>query len=101
MSDIILDQRQSFLADKFSKLAKKIKPSSVLDDFTKLFLNHIKYSGIYLHGSVGRGKTMLMQKFYDQLSVPKEIVHYQQFMQEIHKKMHVLQGGSAHKLFKI
>jgi len=100
MSDIILDQRQSILADKFSKLAKEIKPSSLLGGFTKLFSKNIKYSGIYLHGSVGRGKTMLMQQFYDQLNVPKEIIHYQQFMQGVHKKMHGLQGGSAQKIIQ-
>ena len=100
MSDIILDQRQLFLADKFSKLAKAIKPSSFLGGFTKLFSKDIEYSGIYLHGSVGRGKTMLMQQFYNQLNVPKEIVHYQQFMQEIHKKMHNLQSRSEHKIIQ-
>jgi cell division protein ZapE len=41
-----------------------------------------------------------MQKFYNELSVPKKMVHYQQFMQETHKKMHGLQGRSAHKIIQ-
>ncbi len=44
--------------------------------------------GLYLHGEVGRGKTMLMDLFYD--AVPfaeKRRVHFHQFMDEIHAGM--------------
>ena len=44
--------------------------------------------GIYIHGNVGTGKTMLMDMFYECLSVPKSRVHLHAFLQQIHKQIH-------------
>lgn len=58
---------------------------------SKLFYNHYKnklyIKGIYLYSDVGRGKTMLMDLFYNNLKISDKYklrVHYHVFMQSIH-----------------
>ncbi|KAJ6264250.1 hypothetical protein Dda_0394 [Drechslerella dactyloides] len=48
--------------------------------------------GLYLHGDVGSGKTMLMNMFY--FTLPPNIkrkkrIHFHAFMQDVHKRMHL------------
>lgn len=47
--------------------------------------------GLYLFGDVGSGKTMLMDLFYDTLPSAvktKTRIHYHNFMQDMHKRLH-------------
>lgn len=47
--------------------------------------------GLYMYGDVGCGKTMLMDLFYETLPpniVSKSRIHFHNFMQDVHKRMH-------------
>lgn len=46
--------------------------------------------GLYMHGGVGRGKSMLMDLFYDCLpdNIPKRRVHFHAFMIDVHDYIH-------------
>jgi len=44
--------------------------------------------GLYIHGKVGRGKTMLMDLFFDEAPVArKRRMHFHQFMAEVHDQI--------------
>lgn len=87
-TSLILDVKQAALLEELKQLVAELnKPKSLFKFFNQ---NNLK-SGIYLYGPVGSGKTMLMNSFFKELTTPKMIIHYQNFMQEVHKKMHKLQ----------
>ncbi|GAB1211018.1 hypothetical protein ATERTT37_000129 [Aspergillus terreus] len=49
--------------------------------------------GLYMFGDVGCGKTMLMDLFYETLPAnitSKTRIHFHNFMQDVHKRMHVV-----------
>ena len=45
--------------------------------------------GVYIHGAVGRGKTMLMDMFHEAApDLPKRRIHFHEFMAETHERIH-------------
>jgi len=53
--------------------------------------------GVYMHGGVGRGKSMLMDLFYDCLpeGVSKRRVHFHAFMIDVHDYIHSRREGDG------
>jgi cell division protein ZapE len=70
------------------------------NDLTKkkpFFAKRKKIKGVYIHGGVGRGKSMLMDLFHDNLphAISKRRVHFHAFMIETHDWLHLRRAGKA------
>ncbi len=77
-------QSQSFFGSMFRRKGAKRPATQIPAHLPK---------GLYLYGDVGSGKTMLMDMFYDTLPhniTSKTRIHFHNFMQDIHKRLHVL-----------
>ena len=56
--------------------------------FFSFFKKKNKKLGFYLFGDVGVGKTMLLNFFYDNLNIPKQRLHFNEFMISFHDFTH-------------
>ncbi|WLI76787.1 cell division protein ZapE [Kosakonia sp. H02] len=78
------EQQSGGLMAKFSKLLGKREPAS-----------HAPVRGLYMWGGVGRGKTWLMDMFYQSLpGERKQRLHFHRFMLRVHEELTTLQGQS-------
>lgn len=49
--------------------------------------------GVYMHGGVGRGKSFLMDCFYNAVPLKRKTrLHFHEFMREVHRELRDLQG---------
>ncbi len=85
-------QAIELLQPLLDQLQQPVKPAYWLSRFFKPTPPIISSQGVYLWGDVGRGKTFLMDLFYD--AIPEHInktrFHYHRFMQYIHGQLHTL-----------
>ena len=62
----------------------------------------MRSKGVYLHGGVGRGKTMLMDMFHSTLPVSLACLtrrtHFHEFMSEVHQRLHAMRKDSTDPL---
>jgi len=83
---------QSFYDKLIVAESKRQKPMEKL----RLKLNkgrETPVKGLYFWGGVGRGKTYLMDTFYEALPFERKMrVHFHRFMQRVHKEMRALKG---------
>ncbi|MEN3793236.1 cell division protein ZapE [Fulvimarina sp. MAC3] len=88
------DPAQKLLADRLDRLDHDLSNRSVATKSSALGWlfgkkgKPEKVKGLYVYGSVGRGKTMLMDMFYRQSSVSKKRrVHFHAFMGDVHDRI--------------
>jgi cell division protein ZapE len=55
---------------------------------------HANITGVYLWGPVGRGKTWLMDSFYQSLQIPARRQHFHHFMRWVHIRLFQLTGSA-------
>lgn len=82
------------LEELHSALCKNEKSESVFSKLgEKLFKRSHSQKGLYLWGGVGRGKTYLMDAFFDTLTIKgKQRLHFHRFMHQLHHDLSLLQG---------
>ena len=87
------DPAQAQLVGKLDALADKLKdykPEGKPSSLSRLF--GVKAAepprGLYIHGPVGRGKTMLMDMFFEAVEgPPKRRAHFHAFMADVHARL--------------
>jgi cell division protein ZapE len=85
------DPSQALAAEKLQLLANRLSrmPPPRTSDFFS-FLSRLRKAppapeGLYMFGAVGRGKTMLMDLFYETAPfTPRRRLHFHEFMAEVH-----------------
>ncbi len=86
------DDAQAAVAERLGMLAESLKTWRPVNggwSLSKLFAaKQSPPRGLYIHGKVGRGKTMLMDLFYDTVSfAPKRRIHFHEFMAQTHDRI--------------
>jgi cell division protein ZapE len=95
------DVAQAAAADAFADLEQRLahyKPARKQGLLGRLFADkgEAPPRGLYVHGEVGRGKTMLMDMFFQQSPVEhKRRAHFHEFMAEVHERIFALRQNIA------
>lgn len=98
---LISDPYQREIVDKFDKLHQQIIQNDNYlarlksDCLLRLKIKQTPVRGIYLWGTVGRGKTFLMDMFFHLLPTRHKVrYHFHRFMQYVHQELAKVQGQS-------
>ncbi|MBV8918263.1 cell division protein ZapE [Bradyrhizobium sp.] len=87
------DPAQAEVAEAFAELDRRLasyKPSRKQGLLGRLFADKEEPPrGLYVHGEVGRGKTMLMDLFFQHSPVShKRRAHFHEFMADVHERIY-------------
>jgi len=88
-----LDQAQRSAAGALSRLNGQLQANDTQRGLLARLRKRTPIRGIYLWGPVGRGKSFLMDAFFEAaLTQRKRRIHFHRFMQHTHQELRVLQG---------
>lgn len=94
LREIEPDAAQAGAVEALQMLAERLsgwKPdrgTGLLSMFRRNRSNSSAPKGLYLHGGVGRGKTMLMDLFFEEVQFePKRRLHFHEFMADVHDRI--------------
>jgi cell division protein ZapE len=89
-----LDAAQVRALGHLERLHRELTESDASErSWLRLFQRRRPIRGLYLWGGVGRGKSFLMDTFFDALPIErKRRVHFHRFMQDIHHRLKTVQG---------
>ncbi len=89
------------LDDLFHRLIALEKPKNIIGRLSGLFASSIMpEQGLYFWGGVGRGKTYLMDMFFDLLPTDKKMrLHFHRFMHQTHEQLNQFKGKQDPLLF--
>ena len=77
------------MIEKLERRLKELNKSDLYFNFKK----KKNSKSLYIFGEVGRGKTFIMDLFYDSLKTKKKIrLHFHRFMNYLHNELHILVG---------
>jgi len=86
------DPAQRAVMDQFDRLYDELSAQSSQKSGLLSLIGGLKkpeaVRGLYLWGGVGRGKSMMMDLFYEHAPVPAKRVHFHAFMQDIQARLH-------------
>ncbi len=86
--NITLDKGQTEISSQLDILRNDIKTHQNKSIF-KLFKNPLNLKGIYIYGGVGRGKSMIMDIFFENIKLTnKRRMHFHDFMKEVHSQIY-------------
>jgi len=89
-----LDHAQVQVLPHFQRLYEQLDESECIGySLLSVFMPKRPIRGLYLSGGVGRGKSFLMDTFFDFVPVArKSRFHFHRFMQDIHHSLRDMQG---------
>lgn len=102
----VADTAQRIAVEKLQSLYEQLTATDrqkvgLLDRLRGRQLRQVAIKGLYFWGGVGRGKTYLMDNFYESLPFAQKMrVHFHRFMRRVHRDL-VKYGGVKNPLEKV
>ena len=91
--DPIQEKAMTYLDGVYHQLIENSKEKKGFFGFFKS--QPVPPKGLYMWGGVGRGKTWMMDMFFESVPLQRKMrMHFHHFMQRVHKELNKLQGSS-------